>query len=245
MRHKLTNAALGDLLAMINIIIGKKRLPENYETFRKCFAFDEYERRFICSSCGLFTGEDKNVCTNCSSTKFSFFVVFNLAANIANILKRNWSSIVEYKENIKRSQKVTDIVDAAVCKQKTSKQNITLSMNTDGVKVFNSSKRSLWPVMFQVNDLPPNLKFLRKNIVIAALWLEDHEPPMDAYLKPILEILDTLFTKGLDFGIAKVEKIEVIRIVFKILMKLQKLLKLVYKFNFLYLLCFSQKLVFA
>lgn len=210
MRHKLTNVALCDLLAMINVIIGKKSLPENYETFSNYFSFDKYQRQFICSSCGLYTGEEKGVCTNCSGTKFSFFVVFDIAANIANILKRNWSSIVEHKQKSKSSPVVTDIVNAAMYKHKTSKHNITLSMNTDGVKVFNSSKRSLWPVMFQVNDLPPKVKFLRKNIVVAALWLGDHEPPMDAYLKPVMEILNTLFTGGLDIGIVKIDKIEVI-----------------------------------
>ncbi|XP_039442517.1 uncharacterized protein LOC120422976 isoform X2 [Culex pipiens pallens] len=209
MRHKLTNVALCDLLAMINVIIGKKSLPENYETFSNYFSFDKYQRQFICSSCGLYTGEEKGVCTNCSGTKFSFFVVFDIAANIANILKRNWSSIVEHKQKSKSSPVVTDIVNAAMYKHKTSKHNITLSMNTDGVKVFNSSKRSLWPVMFQVNDLPPKVKFLRKNIVVAALWLGDHEPPMDAYLKPVMEILNTLFTGGLDIGIVKIDKIEV------------------------------------
>ena len=33
--------------------------------------------------------------------------------------------------------------------------NISFIVNTDGVAIFHSSKRSLWPVWLVVNELPP------------------------------------------------------------------------------------------
>ena len=37
--------------------------------------------------------------------------------------------------------------------------NITLTMNSDGAQVFNSSSRTMWPVLFVINELPPNLRY--------------------------------------------------------------------------------------
>ena len=37
-----------------------------------------------------------------------------------------------------------------------SPDNISLTLNTDGVAVFRSSKCSLWPVWLVINELPPS-----------------------------------------------------------------------------------------
>ena len=40
-----------------------------------------------------------------------------------------------------------------------SKWNITLSLNTDGVSVFRTSRTvSLWPVYLTINELPPHCR---------------------------------------------------------------------------------------
>ena len=33
--------------------------------------------------------------------------------------------------------------------------NLSLKVNTDGVPIFKSSGFSLWPIFFQINELPP------------------------------------------------------------------------------------------
>ena len=38
-----------------------------------------------------------------------------------------------------------------------SKANVSL-LNTDGVQVFTSSKREVWPIWLAINELPPNLR---------------------------------------------------------------------------------------
>ena len=40
--------------------------------------------------------------------------------------------------------------------------NITLTMNTDGAQVFHSSSRTMWPVLFVINELPPTLRYSLK-----------------------------------------------------------------------------------
>lgn len=39
-------------------------------------------------------------------------------------------------------------------------ENLSLKFNTDGVSVFKSSGASVWPVYFQINELPPNKRYL-------------------------------------------------------------------------------------
>ena len=50
---------------------------------------------------------------------------------------------------------------------------INLSLFTDGVNIKKSTvKKPLWPVWIQLTDLPPILRMSRKNIVLAALFVE-------------------------------------------------------------------------
>lgn len=35
-----------------------------------------------------------------------------------------------------------------------NKANVSLTLNTDGVEIYKSSKCSLWPVWLQINELP-------------------------------------------------------------------------------------------
>ena len=41
-----------------------------------------------------------------------------------------------------------------------SPDNISLTLNTDGVAVFKSSKCSLWPVWLVINELPPAERYV-------------------------------------------------------------------------------------
>ena len=40
--------------------------------------------------------------------------------------------------------------------------HLSLQINTDGVAIFRSSKFSIWPVYFIVNELPPNCRYVIK-----------------------------------------------------------------------------------
>lgn len=44
-----------------------------------------------------------------------------------------------------------------------SSNNITFKLNTDGISVFNSSTKDLWPIILQINELPPSMRFVYFN----------------------------------------------------------------------------------
>lgn len=38
--------------------------------------------------------------------------------------------------------------------------NVTLTVNTDGVAIFKSTKISLWPIWLSINELPPHVRLV-------------------------------------------------------------------------------------
>ena len=103
-------------------------------------------------------------------------------------------------ENIRRidTKKLTnnncieDVHDGIMYRKVVPKESnvihLTYNANTDGANIFNSSKRSLWPLQISINELPPSIRF--KNIILAALWITSREPKpsgMQLYLSEFLE----------------------------------------------------------
>ena len=40
----------------------------------------------------------------------------------------------------------------------TMRNQITLKHNTDGIAVFRSSGKDVWPILFEINELPPRMR---------------------------------------------------------------------------------------
>ena len=49
--------------------------------------------------------------------------------------------------------------------------NISFIVNTDGVAIFRSFKKSLWPVWLVVNELPPAERYVCKTILVGWAWI--------------------------------------------------------------------------
>lgn len=209
-RHNLTNAALSDMLKLINIIVGYRAIPETFASFSRFFTTKTFTRHYICDQCGFLIGATKSDCAVCQSNKGTFFIAFDYVTILKDIVKSNWHQIVAYRAKL-NTPNVTDILNAGVYRAKRLQNAITLVFNTDGVKVFNSNvKKSLWPIILCINELPPNLRFLRKNVVIAGLWLNASEPDFDTFLKPFCDEMEKVFAEGFSIGREIVNTIQVI-----------------------------------
>ncbi|XP_077507177.1 uncharacterized protein LOC144116311 [Amblyomma americanum] len=60
------------------------------------------------------------------------------------------------------------------------RDDLTLTINTDGSPVFKSSKTSVWPLQFIVDELPPGLRF--KHPILAGLWFGKSHSNMQLFL---------------------------------------------------------------
>ncbi|XP_062551229.1 uncharacterized protein LOC134216332 isoform X2 [Armigeres subalbatus] len=198
MRHNLTNKALEDLLNLVNIIVGYTSLPMTFYSFSKYFAANEFTRHHLCKSCGLYLGEDgTESCRICGGTKTEYFVSFDIITNLRNVLLRNWRDIVDYMQTTSNHY-INDIRQGRVIQNLLQENRIFISFNTDGVAIFNSNiKKSLWPIIVTIHDLPPSLRFLRRNTIVAGLWLGSSDPDLDVFMRPFLNQLQDLAYKGL------------------------------------------------
>ncbi len=78
-----------------------------------------------------------------------------------------------------------------------SHNDLSLTWNTDGIPVFESSNYSIWPVQSAINELPPHLQ--EKHILLHGLWFGTEKPAMNTFLKPFVEECKLLETRGLIF----------------------------------------------
>ena len=97
---------------------------------------------------------------------------------------------------------VCDVTTSALYKELINEHNlgsndISLTWNTDGIPVFNSSNFSIWPLQVSVNELPSHLR--SKNILLVGLWF-GQKPNMNVFLVPLVQDCKKLETEGFVFA---------------------------------------------
>ena len=50
--------------------------------------------------------------------------------------------------------------------------NISFTWNTDGIPVLKSSKFSIWPLYFVINELPIQKRLSKKKLILGGLWFK-------------------------------------------------------------------------
>lgn len=202
-RHNLTKVALVDLLKLINLIIGIRSLPETHYMFMKCCSNSfEFCKNYYCSKCNLYIGKlqddflDQFVCSNCLNAKTKYFISNSIGNKLKDIICINYKNIMDYKKSL-TTDYLSDIVKGQFMKSYIKIRNFSISINTDGVALYKSHlKKSFWPIIISLNDLPPKLRYLKKNMIVAGLWLDD-KMLLEVFLKPLIDELKILYDKGI------------------------------------------------
>lgn len=198
--------------------MGKAVVPRSKYLFQKILPKTEAPiYHYYCKKCTSYVGEEKQLikelhaanklsakvktklvkCGNCqyefnlkSKTEAAFFVQLKLKPQLENIVRK-------FKDNFTTGTKTNDNTsyDDVTCGKyyKSVKQKIpdllSLTFNTDGVKIFNSRKKSsLWPLLMVVNEVPKEHRFKRENMVVGGLWY-GNDPDFNMYLKPLIDDL--------------------------------------------------------
>ena len=95
---------------------------------------------------------------------------------LQNVVQGNIKGIEKYSIS---KQKGKDLKLPTTFNEAKREINVCLIMNSDGVKVVNSNKQSLWPVWLAVANLPPIKRCMIRNIVLAQLWFGSGKPAWD------------------------------------------------------------------
>ncbi len=152
-----------------------------------------------CNSCEELFDENK------STKNGNYFIYIPLQQQIVRLLSNN--KVFPYLTNrdldiILSSKTVNDVTTCALYKELIVRHglnpnDVSLTWNTDGIPIFNSSNFSIWPLQAFVNELPPYLR--SKNILLLGLWF-GQKPIMNTFLKPFVEECRKLESCGFAFG---------------------------------------------
>ncbi|XP_052128883.1 uncharacterized protein LOC127751366 [Frankliniella occidentalis] len=165
---------------------------------------------YFCSDCSIVLKDSTDKCPNQkkhkNKTQVSYFLEIPLEHQIRTLFKRKGfadnilSRLTRKKEH---PNNIEDIYDGQLYKElvdsgffSENKYNFTLTWNSDGVPVFNSSKTSMWPIYFVINELPFKLRFKKSNVLLGGIWYGS-KPIYSKMLEPFLSSLSTL-RRGLD-----------------------------------------------
>ena len=128
---------------------------------------------------------------------YSFFVLFFSSLTTAD----NWERL--HQPSQREHGLMSDVWDGSVLQRLSgpgqffsTKTNLALSLNTDGVPLHKSSSWSLWPVFLTILNLPASIRMKAENVILAGLWYGPSKPPMTLLLEPVLKSLQYLSTSG-------------------------------------------------
>lgn len=208
-KNNLTLKCLEDIAKLVNIKSGSN-IPETKYLILKKFLQKcglQIQTFILCSACDAYT---KNASTNRKSVKcetcpellstkqHAYILYIGIEAQIKKMLEKNLGTILNFLSRSVPSEKISDIIDGTIIKNMNSTSNndneISLSviMNTDGISLFKSTNKSIWPIYFGLNFLPPDIRFNIANILVISLFIGAYKPNINAFVKPIIDELQYL-----------------------------------------------------
>ncbi|KAG0445385.1 hypothetical protein HPB47_015947 [Ixodes persulcatus] len=112
----------------------------------------------------------------------------NIQHQIKHLVTRNKQALHENLEEIAATaanKNINDITAGAAYKKLkedgTLKHgDLTITFNTDGTPLFKSSRNSIWPIQFIINELPSGVRF--KHPTLPGLWFGKKHPKMSLFL---------------------------------------------------------------
>lgn len=159
----------------------------------KCFICKTYSstvsNKVLCEKC----------CTPLNRADSNFFIFLPFTAQLKKYITEHFEKIISYNKCFDgNSDFVRDVQSGYQfqnCKKKYSKSFVlSLTVNTDGVQIFNSTKKSVWPIQVHQNYLPPTIRYHPKNVIVVAL--HDGKPNMRDFFHPFLKELKQINEAG-------------------------------------------------
>lgn len=224
MKHHLSGQASSDLLTLLKLLgksehqMGDMSLKKLKELVGACDA----DIIHFCEKCFTIFPEDLEVykCTQegCPGLRYkgsegnqvkkqkkSFFTSLSVTRQIRDLREREgiWEALTSYKSKCAEENFISDILNAEVCKNLKSggnfldsEHNLSLIFNTDGIPLYQSSGISLWPVYLAINELPPSMRFSRKNMILWGVWQARGKPVFQTFFQPFIKHMVQLKETG-------------------------------------------------
>ncbi|KAL5011498.1 hypothetical protein ScPMuIL_004363 [Solemya velum] len=215
-KYNMSATMAEDLLQFAQLLIPEENISEtSFARLQRSCGFDANYLKYhlyceLCKKLFDLESEDESCKTpECKGSKpdnCSYFVTGSLDIQFREIFEREgvWESIEEMKQTCTLSNTIADITNGESYKKLLEPggfldgtSNITLSMFIDGIPLYSSSSVSLWPVYFLINEIPPQKRFRKKNMLLWGVWQGRGKPNMNMFLRPLVIDLHNLYTNGI------------------------------------------------
>ncbi|MGH0120675.1 UNVERIFIED_CONTAM: hypothetical protein FKN15_035061 [Acipenser sinensis] len=215
LRHRITGEGLKDFLSILNLLF-PAIIPATKYLFDKHFIAikDSFEMHFYCESCMGYVckmGEEVDNCPEChdpftndsSLNKGLFMIYLPLSSQLKDVLENHVvAQKLIHKSAWAWDETIRDIFDGDIMKDyiqhgKIGEWDLSLLWNSDGVPVFESSECSIWPIQVTVNELPPDIR--KDHVLLSSLWFGSSKPVLQTYLRPLIEEMELLKDRGLQW----------------------------------------------
>lgn len=171
------------------------RIPTTKYKLKQTMEEDlSFEYHIRCASCQSYSETTSrqiecNFCSKKISTSNSeFFIYIPLEQQLKKIICENLEEICSYPSR-QDENSISDIHDCIQFKKVSEKyyksKVISLVACTDGVKLFNSSRKSLWAIHLYLNCLKPVRRYVPDSIIVVALYVGDHKVNMQDFFFPL------------------------------------------------------------
>lgn len=198
-RHNLTREAQADLLRFRELHCPlENKCEKTLYKFRKAFKQSETPliRHYYCGTCYQVMEARNSVCASCLGlSEIKYFLQVSIISQLKALYKRPGFRLAlhrNYNRRRRYSENFSDIYDGHVYRELRQSYellgntaNISMTMYTDGVKIFNSGKFSIWPIYLAINELPFSMRFRRENVILASLWFGDKKPAANLFMMPL------------------------------------------------------------
>lgn len=189
------------------------------KTLKKLVPFDASYVDICVNSCCAYTGPfDKNVsCPYCGEDRYQmlqnrerkprkqasyFSLVERLKIQYScherskeMMYRKEYTSSIEYVTE----ETIGDVFDGAIYKNLVAggffqdHRDIALSASIDGYQIFKQRNEENWIVLFLNNNLPPNVRVKKENLMIAAMFPGPKAPKdFNSFMEPIVKELKLL-----------------------------------------------------
>ncbi|XP_051155482.1 uncharacterized protein LOC127291262 [Leptopilina boulardi] len=217
--HSLGLSAVCNLFMLINCIFARPILPDSRYLIDKLFnPLNTVTFHALCPECGIDIGifKSKDLQKHCSLCNINvnvkdpeyknFFVTLDPTSRIKELLEANseyYNDVMNVQQtdefmrdiydgkNYRRFKKSLDPAD--------KNRFVSVTFNTDGAPLFESSAYSIWPIYIMLNELPFSVR--TSELIVVGLWFGRSKPNMNIFLKPFVEDMNKLSTEGLKCNI--------------------------------------------
>ena len=164
----------------------------------------------VCIDVGEFSRTDSfihcNLCNidiNIKDPMYKdFFVIMDPSTQIVDLLQTNSGYYNSVMNGTRTGNVIRDIYDGKLYRRfvksldsSVQKNYVSVTFNTDGAPIFESSSYSIWPIYIMLNELPISIR--TNQLIVVGLWFGKNKPNVNIFLKPFVEDMNKLSDEGI------------------------------------------------